>query len=158
MIPATTERVPAHTADHVNEEIRAATEESVARVAAGGPAAIARRLEELDREWDTERTLEANAATITAVGSALALFVDRRFAVVPLVVGSFLLQHALQGWCPPLPVFRRMGVRTQTEIEQERAALKALRGDFDGLSSSGSLDASGALEAARAPAVSGSTA
>lgn len=55
---------------------------------------------------------------------------DRRFALIPLVVGSFLLQHAVQGWCPPLPVFRRMGVRTQTEIDEERAALKALRGDF----------------------------
>ncbi len=59
-----------------------------------------------------------------------------RFALVPLVVGSFLLQHAVQGWCPPLPVFRRMGVRTQTEIDEERAALKALRGDFQNLPAS----------------------
>jgi hypothetical protein len=53
---------------------------------------------------------------------------------VPLVVGSFLLQHAVQGWCPPLPVFRRWGVRTQPEIDYERYALKALRGDFRNLS------------------------
>ncbi len=46
------------------------------------------------------------------------------------MVGGFLLQHAVQGWCPPLPVFRQMGVRTQTEIDEKRAALKALRGDF----------------------------
>jgi hypothetical protein len=57
--------------------------------------------------------------------------VDRRFAVIPLVVGGFLLQHAVQGWCPPLPIFRRYGFRTQYEIEQERYALKALRGDFN---------------------------
>ena len=43
---------------------------------------------------------------------------------------ALLLQHALQGWCPPLPVFRRWGVRTAREIEEERYALKALRGDF----------------------------
>ena len=48
-----------------------------------------------------------------------------------LVVGGFLLQHAVQGWCPPLPIFRRGGVRTQAEIEQERYALKAIRGDFE---------------------------
>jgi hypothetical protein len=130
MLPATSRRVPQHTADHVNQEIREQTRRDVERVAAQGPAAVDRRLRELDEEWDIERTLEANAATLTAVGAGLALLADRRFALIPLVVGSFLLQHAVQGWCPPLPVFRRMGVRTQTEIEEEKAALKALRGDF----------------------------
>ena len=130
MLPTTVGRVPEQTAEYVNEQIRRRMEERVARISAAGARAIARRLEELDREWDTERTLEANAATITAVGSALALLVDRRFAVVPLEVGGFLLQHAVQGWCPPLPLFRRGGVRTQAEIEQERYALKAIRGDF----------------------------
>jgi hypothetical protein len=33
-----------------------------------------------------------------------------------------------------MPVFRRLGVRTATEIEEERYALKALRGDFRGVS------------------------
>ena len=130
MLPSTVDRVPEQTAEHVNERIRLRMRDRVARLATAGPAAVAARMEELDREWDTERTLEANAATLTAVSSALALLVDRRFAVVPLVVGGFLLQHALQGWCPPLPIFRRRGVRTQAEIEQERYALKAIRGDF----------------------------
>ena len=130
MIPSTARRVPEQTAEHVNEEIRRATERNVARYAAAGPEAIDRRLAELDREWDVERTLEANAATLAAVGAGLALLADRRFALIPLVVGGFLLQHAVQGWCPPLPVFRRLGVRTQTEIDYERYALKALRGDF----------------------------
>lgn len=130
MTPATASRVPENTAAHVNDEIRRSTNERIARVAAVGPEAIDRRLAELDREWDIERTLEANAATLSAVGAGLALLVDRRFALIPLVVGGFLLQHAVQGWCPPLPVLRRMGVRTQTEIDHERYALKALRGDF----------------------------
>jgi hypothetical protein len=45
-------------------------------------------------------------------------------------VTAFLFQHAVQGWCPPVPILRRLGFRTVTEIEQERHALKALRGDF----------------------------
>jgi hypothetical protein len=49
------------------------------------------------------------------------------------IVLSLLLQHAVQGWCPPLAVLRRRGVRTRREIEEERYALKALRGDFSGL-------------------------
>jgi hypothetical protein len=48
-------------------------------------------------------------------------------------VFAFFAQHALQGWCPPVPVMRRLGVRTAREIERERYALKALRGDFDQL-------------------------
>ncbi len=133
MIPSTVARVPAHTADHVNQAIRRQTEERVAQCSAAGPEAIEQRLAELDHEWDIERTLEANAATLAATGAALALLTDRRFALVPLVVGSFLLQHAVQGWCPPVPVFRRLGFRTQSEIDYERYALKALRGDFRNL-------------------------
>jgi hypothetical protein len=135
MIPSTVHRVPQHTAGHVNERIRQETEERVARIAAAGREAIDRRLAELDHEWDIERTLEANAATLSVAGAALALFSDRRFAFVPLVVCSFLLQHSVQGWCPPLPVFRRLGFRTQPEIAHERYALKSLRGDFRSLPS-----------------------
>jgi hypothetical protein len=151
MLPSTVARVPEQTAEHVNERIRRQMEERVARIAAAGPEAVARRLRELDEEWDIERALEANASTLVTVGSALTLLVDRRFAVVPLVVGSFLLQHAIQGWCPPLPIFRRYGYRTQTEIDQERYALKALRGDFeqvrDGAAGRGSARADQALRA-----------
>ena len=88
------------------------------------PAAIERRLQELDHEWDIERAIEANAASIGLAGLALGVFVDRRFLALPAAVCAFLLQHALQGWCPPVPVLRRLGFRTQTEIETERAALK----------------------------------
>jgi hypothetical protein len=59
--------------------------------------------------------------------------VDRRFLLLPAVVLGFFAQHALQGWCPPIPVFRHLGVRTMREIERERYAIKALRGDFDGV-------------------------
>lgn len=152
MTPSTTARVPAHTAGHVNEDIRRRTEENVARVAAAGPAAIDRRLAELDREWDIERTLEANAATAVLVGVTLGAAVDKRFFYFPAVVAGFLLQHAIQGWCPPLPLFRRAGVRTQSEIDSERYALKALRGDFEGVrAGAGGGDRAGraALDAAR---------
>jgi hypothetical protein len=130
MIPATVDRVPLNTADEVNCEIRRQTEASVARYAAAGNTAIEQRLRELDAEWDIERTLEANAASVVLLGLGLGAFVDRRFFALNAVVGGFLLQHALQGWCPPVPIFRRLGFRTQPEIEQERYALKALRGDF----------------------------
>jgi len=133
MIPSTVERVPEHTAEHVNEQIRSQTEERVARLAASGRRAIDERLVELDQEWDIERTLEANAATLSLVGLTLGATVDRKWFVFPGVIAAFLLQHAVQGWCPPLPVFRRLGIRTASEIDYERYALKAIRGDFDHL-------------------------
>lgn len=36
-----------------------------------------------------------------------------------------------QGWAPPVPILRTIGVRTLQEIDHEKYALKALRGDFD---------------------------
>lgn len=134
MLPATTARVPLHTPERYNEAIRRQTEQNIVRAAAGGPEAIQRRLRELDHEWNIERALETNASIVALTGLGLGAFVDRRFYVLPALVCGFLLQHALQGWCPPLPLLRRLGIRTASEIDQERYALKALGGDFRSLS------------------------
>lgn len=135
MIPSTVQRVPLHTAEHINERIRRQTDERVADCAAAGQEAIDCRLAELDHEWDIERTLEANAAAVSLIGLTLGATVNRKWFVFPAVVAGFLLQHAIQGWCPPVPLFRRLGFRTQSEIDDERFALKLLRGDFRNLSS-----------------------
>ncbi len=126
MLPATTTRVERNTPKHINQEISERIDDSVAHYAQY-PHAIGERLLELDREWDVERTLEANAASIGLVGIVLGTMVDRRWLLLPAAVSGFLLQHALQGWCPPLPIFRRMGVRSAREIQRERSALEALR-------------------------------
>lgn len=133
MIPPTIGRVSEHTPDFVNASIRRQTEDRVRHYASAGPLAIDRRLRQLDQEWDIERVLEANASSLILAGMALGSFVDRRYYLLPTVVAGFLLQHAIQGWCPPLPLFRRMGVRTAHEIEQERHALMLLRGDLQGM-------------------------
>jgi hypothetical protein len=130
MIPSTAHRVPLATAAELNQQIRRQTDDNIRSCAARGAGAISRRLVELDHEWDIERTLEANAATVALIGLSLGAFVDRKFFALPAVVAGFLLQHAVQGWCPPIPIFRRLGIRTHREIEEERFALKALRGDF----------------------------
>lgn len=128
-VPPSAARVPLHTADEVNERIAQQTECSVAFYR-DHPELIDERLAALDEEWDVERLLEVNAATLALTGTLLGAFVDRRWLVLPIAVTAFLCQHGVQGWCPPLPVLRRMGVRTAREIEAERYALKAMRGDF----------------------------
>jgi hypothetical protein len=133
MFPSTVERVPTHTASEINDQIQQQTEANIAHYGCQGIKQIDQRLHELEEEWDIERLLEANAATVSLIGLTLGATVDRRWLVIPAAVAGFLLQHALQGWCPPLPVFRRLGFRTASEIDYERYALKALRGDFQNI-------------------------
>jgi hypothetical protein len=128
---ATAKRVPAHTAHEINAKILRETEGRVAYYF-DHPDEIGQRLHELDAEWDIERTLEANASTLAFVGVVLGVTADRRWLALPAAVTAFLFQHAVQGWCPPLPILRRLGFRTGSEIDRERFALKALRGDFAG--------------------------
>jgi len=147
-LPSTSDRVALATSDAVNERIRQQTHERV-QYFADHPELIDARLDELDREWDIERTLEVNMSTLALTGLVLAATVDRKWILLPATVLGFFLQHALQGWCPPLPVLRRMGVRTTKEIAAERHALKAIRGDYDNArSSDGSRNAAQALASA----------
>jgi len=129
---ATLRRVPPRTADLVREEIEYDTLARLARCARSN-ALIERRLGELEREWNLERTLEAWFASAVLAGFALGARRDSRWFALPAVAAGFMLQHALQGWCPPLPVLRRLGFRTEEEISHERYALKGMRGDFAGL-------------------------
>lgn len=128
-LPTTRDRVPDHTAEDVNQRIRRETAQRVAALE-GRTSDVARRLKQLDEEWDIERAIELNASTLAFIGVALGFFVNPYWLVLPAVVTAFLFQHALQGWCPPIPVLRRFGFRTATEIELERQALKVLRGDY----------------------------
>lgn len=141
MIPETALRVRQHTAPHINEQIR---EEMEKRVSAYGEsdrtALINKRLEELDREWDVERILQTNFAIFSMIGLGLATRVNKRWFALATAVPAFMVQHALQGWCPPLAVLRRLGFRTAREINEERFALKSLRGDFSGVGDSRDVD------------------
>lgn len=129
-IPTTRERVPAHTDESVNERINRQAEERIRKVARD-PSTIERRLKELEAEWDIERAIEMNASALAFFGVALGYLAHPYWLALPALVTLFLFQHAIQGWCPPVPVLRRFGFRTIYEIDRERYALKAVRGDFD---------------------------
>ncbi len=125
------DRVRAHSRVSQNERIDAQTQQCIEHHAAADREAISRHIEALDREWDVERYLQMNAGIVSLSGVLLGAFWNRRILVLPAAVFGFFFQHATQGWCPPLPVFRRMGVRTRREINREKYAFKALRGDFN---------------------------
>lgn len=147
-IPTTSGRVPAHTSRAVNEKILEATRARLEKIG-HDEALIEARLAELEREWDIERVLEAHAAGVTLLSLSLGATVNRRWFLFPAVVAGFLFQHAVQGWCPPMPVFRRLGVRTAREIEEERTILLARRGDLRNLEYSSGAEALSALHAVR---------
>src|SRR4051794_39061080 len=125
MVAPSASRVSLNTEPSINAHIHQQTEVRLAYFAVH-PEEIYERLRELDEEWDIERVLETVSASLSVGGVVLALFGSRKWLVLPLVVQGFFLQHALQGWCPPLPVLRQMGFRTQFEIEAERHRLEDL--------------------------------
>jgi hypothetical protein len=129
MLPTTRSRVPMHTSKADNAAIERRLSDSLDYYA-HNTSQIDARLRELDREWDIERAIELNASTLAFAGIVAGIFHDRRWLVLPAAVTAFLFQHAVQGWCPPVPVLRKMGFRTVYEIEKERRGLKSLRCDF----------------------------
>jgi hypothetical protein len=131
IFPKTTERVPLHTPETYNRRIRQETEENVVEYGGKNDAELTRRIEDLDREWDIERVLEANASVVILLMIALGALVHTGWLILAALAAAFLFFHAVHGWCPPLRLFRRFGVRTAEEIHEERTALRVLRGDFD---------------------------
>ncbi len=125
MITTTAHRVSENTTPAAAARIREATQARIAYFAKH-PDAIPRRLHELDREWDVERVLETGSSSLTLLGLVLGTTYRRKWLLLSLGVQAFFFQHAIQGWCPPLPVLRRMGVRTAQEIEGERCVLRQL--------------------------------
>ncbi|HEX2934250.1 MAG TPA: YgaP-like transmembrane domain [Bacteroidales bacterium] len=95
---------------------------------------ITQRINELHREWDIERVLEVNAASIALSSIIFGTFTNKKWFFLTGAVAGFLLQHGIQGWCPPLPLFRALGYRTRQEIDEEIYALKTIRGDFNTIS------------------------
>lgn len=54
----------------------------------------------------------------------LGMIHNKKWFVLAGIASGFLLQHALQGWCPPLPVIRQLGVNHKELTTSEM--LKAL--------------------------------
>lgn len=124
--PKTTTKVNQNTPDYINEAIQRKIEENTHLFKEKDSAEIKKRLEELDFEWDTERVLETNLAAIVLLSSLFGLSKSRAWMLISGTAAFFMLQHTLQGWCPPLSLIRRFGIRTASEIDQEKDALKKL--------------------------------
>lgn len=124
--------VRANTAPAVNQKIDQQMRDRIMVYANKSPKEITDRIKELSQEWDIERLLECNASALAFTGLTFGTLFSKKWLLLPAVVLPLLFLHGIQGWCPPVPALRRIGVRTRREIEAERYALRLLRGDFDG--------------------------
>jgi hypothetical protein len=146
-----TDRVRANTWPAINDRIDTEAQLRLRQAAAAASSdAFTTPIARLDHEWDFNRTLETEASLMGLLGLAVGVAVDRRLLIVPALVSTMLVLHATHGWYPLLPLFRRLGVRTQDEIDRERYGLKALRGDFTALALAGSAAAERASAAWKA--------
>ncbi|WP_243685307.1 hypothetical protein [Methanosarcina barkeri] len=75
--------------------------------------------------------MEIRVSTVSLIGIILGLKRSKIWLILPTIASAFLLQYAVQGWCPPVSILRGLGFRTRQEIDLEKYALKTLRGDFD---------------------------
>jgi hypothetical protein len=126
MIAPTAQRVEAQTKPEILEHIHREIERHITYFR-HHPGEIQDRLAELDREWNIERMLETQLGSMALLGTIMSLITRNKWwLILTGVPASFMLMHAIQGWCPPLPLLRSLGVRTAREIEEERCALKTM--------------------------------
>ena len=129
------DRVRANTPPEINQAIDTEIAAMVRFYASKTNYEIGKRIEELDKEWDIGSIIEIRASTASLIGIILGLKKSKIWFILPSIASIFLLQYVVQGWCPPVSILRRFGFRTRQEIDLEKYALKALRGDFDTISS-----------------------
>ncbi len=130
VLPATTQRVAAYTSPEINHMIRSSTLENLMCMEDAEEVELNRRIQKLNSEWDIERFEEAKAAVCVMGCSLFGIAKNKYWSFLTLIAGTFLLQHALLGWCPSAPLMRKLGIRTAEEISQEKMVLKMLRKDF----------------------------
>ncbi len=117
------DRIEQHTDPEVNKRIHRQMDRSITYFKYH-KGEVAERLQELEQEWSTDRVFQVMGGAMATLGGILTAATGRRwFAAMSLVPGSFLLMYSIMGWAPPLPLLRKWGVRTQSEIDDERCAL-----------------------------------
>jgi hypothetical protein len=102
----------------------------LACLADAGPQAITDRLNELEREWSAGRVTKAALGLMIIAGLVPAVVLSPWWLVLPALGGLFLAQYLFTRSSLLGAFFRAVGFRSGADIDQEKFALKVLRGDF----------------------------
>lgn len=133
------EHVRKVTADKQNSAIDETILQNIKEFAGKSPKQISERIKALDKEWDIERMLDLNMSVLALCGITMSMLFNKYGIILPILLLLFFIWHALVGWCPPIPILRYFKVRSRAEIDREKYALKAMRGDFKGLENESDL-------------------
>lgn len=102
----------------------------LAQAASGGVEAINARLNEIEGEWSAGRATKSILGVCILVGTILALTVNGWWVIVPVVAGLSLFEYMFASTSMLVRLMEGFGFRTRSCIEQEKFALRTLRGDF----------------------------
>ncbi len=124
------DRIRRNTPPEINQVIDKRTRENIRFYGTQSRETLSHRIVMLEDEWDVERVMGLSAAACALFGLVFGLFKSRVWVLLTWLSVPMLLQFQAQGWSYPLLPLRRLGFRTRQEIDLEKYALKALRGDF----------------------------
>lgn len=126
------------------------------QIADQGPEAVAKRLDELDREWTSGRLVKAMTGVLLLTGLALTAWVSPWWLILVAGTALVMLQYLFRPRSWLGETFTFCGFRSGARIEDERIALRVLRGDFRHLPTLGHIedrDAIARMEGEGGPAV-----
>ncbi|MCE9666613.1 hypothetical protein LY474_02205 [Myxococcus stipitatus] len=127
-----------HTPLMVNRRIDEHVESCVRHMASHADRAeMSHYLQKLEREWDLNRAVMVGTSALGALGLLLGSRDGGRWRVLTAAACGLLVQHALFGFGPLSGPLRALGIRTRREIDLEKFAIKALRGDFERIPNDG---------------------
>lgn len=95
------------------------------------PEHINQRLKELKHKWHIERAEHLIFAVVSLIGIMLAWFVHRNWLILSVLFSAGIFFEALSNRSLIKVFLKRFGLRSLQDIEEERHALKALRGDYN---------------------------
>jgi hypothetical protein len=114
----------------LNGRIEERTASRIRELARKANSDLTRAIDELDHEWDIDRAALILFASVLPVTASLGATKNRKWLMLFGLQYLAMWAHASFGWSPPTKLLRRLGLRSQKEIDAEKYALKTLRGDF----------------------------
>ena len=92
---------------------------------------IENRLKQLDVETSVEQIFELHDAANVTAGVLLSVITGKKkWLILPVLIAAVQSVQALYGVRLGTSLLHNYGFRTRAEIDKEKYALKALRGDF----------------------------
>jgi len=146
--PDEPDRIRENTSDEINRRIDRFTEDNIRYFATQPNDVLSDRIDDLEEEWDVDRLVQACVSGVGLTSIIFGALFSKKWWLVTTAAAGFLGNHAINGWCPTASVLRRLGFRTRQEIDREKFALKAIRGDFSDISTLEDIDVDGRILAA----------